>query len=128
MRSLLPVIIATQLLTSGLMNGGLIGQLICLPGLIEHYEFHKVISGGEMSVSEFLWEHYVEEGNHQHSGNQHTSLPFSSYQLHFQLTPMWLPEPTSQQVASLESSSFFLFNQSLDLVVANGDIFHPPAC
>ncbi len=61
-------------------------QLLRLKDLQEHYQLHRqeaLAAGKDVSLQEFLYNHFVEQNNHEHpdDGGGHDSLPMHSCQV-----------------------------------------------
>ena len=106
-------------------------QLLTLSDLKSHFDLHAqeaALTGVEVSMCKFLWNHFVDPGSHSssHGENQHKDLPFHSFQVQFfaSLSPVQSPEHHAINLNVFTSS---VYKNELHLTGCLSILDRPPA-
>jgi hypothetical protein len=74
------VILAAYMLLGSFFPASDFGQLVRIPELLKHYQYHiSLDSEAELSLSSFIWDHFLDTNDHHDDGNaSHQKLPIQS--------------------------------------------------
>ena len=78
MKSVLTLFLSLVMFVGGLMPHNDVEELSKVPYLIEHFQYHRTVAGGSLSVGQFLRMHYwgPAAASHQLALAEHNKLPF----------------------------------------------------
>ncbi|NNE30374.1 MAG: hypothetical protein HKN16_12105 [Saprospiraceae bacterium] len=102
-------------------------QLLKLDELSEHYQLHVEEAnqvGEEMTLSSFLYLHFIVGDEHQHEGEDHEDLPLQNITSSISMIAAVLEQHTERNIFDAQILHSF-FGTSL-LKGVSSDIFHPP--